>query len=97
MSFMPSTASASTIVTWDRRHLLELEGLSAADLTGLLDRAQSLLPIATGEAPRLSTLANRTIANYFMEDSTRTRCSFTLAAVPPATPKASTSPVGNST
>jgi aspartate carbamoyltransferase catalytic subunit len=45
-----------------------------------MDRAQALLPIARGEAPRLTTLAGRTVANYFMEDSTRTRCSFTLAA-----------------
>jgi aspartate carbamoyltransferase catalytic subunit len=77
---MPTTSAASTSVTWDRRHLLELEGLSVADLNGLLDRADALLPVARGDAPRLNTLASRTIANFFMEDSTRTRCSFTLAA-----------------
>ena len=77
---MPTAAPASSVTTWDRRHLLELEGLSPADLEGLLDRAQNLLPVPTGESPRLPTLAGRTIANYFMEDSTRTRCSFTLAA-----------------
>src|SRR5262245_37254402 len=77
---MPTTAPASTSVTWDRRHLLELEGLSVADLSGLMDRADALLPVARGYAPRLNTLASRTIANFFIEDSTRTRCSFTRAA-----------------
>jgi aspartate carbamoyltransferase catalytic subunit len=33
-----------------------------------------------GKAPPLNLLAGKTIANLFFEDSTRTRCSFTLAA-----------------
>jgi aspartate carbamoyltransferase catalytic subunit len=77
---MPKTASAASASTWDKRHLLGLEGLPAPDIFGLLDRAQSLLPVAHGEAARLNALADRTIANVFLEDSTRTRCSFTLAA-----------------
>jgi aspartate carbamoyltransferase catalytic subunit len=70
---MPSAA-------WDRKHLLQLEGMSAADLTELLERAEQHLPIARGESPRVDVLRGRTIANLFFEDSTRTRCSFTLAA-----------------
>jgi len=65
---------------WDRRHFLGLEGLAAADLIELLDRAEAHRAAATGPAPRLQVLAGRTIANLFFEDSTRTRISFTLAA-----------------
>ena len=65
--------------TWDRRHLLGLEGLSAADLNFILDQAEAYRDVAAGRAPRLNLLAQRTVANLFFEDSTRTRCSFTLA------------------
>lgn len=65
---------------WDRRHLLGLEGLSAGDLTGLLDEAERFGASAAGRAPRSNHLVGRTIANLFFEDSTRTRLSFALAA-----------------
>jgi aspartate carbamoyltransferase catalytic subunit len=65
---------------WDSRHLLGLEYLSAADIEALLDRAESLGPVACGRSARLDGLSGKTIANLFFEDSTRTRCSFTLAA-----------------
>jgi aspartate carbamoyltransferase catalytic subunit len=66
--------------TWDRAHLLGLEGLSAADILQIVDDAERLSAVAAGTAPALNMLADRTIANLFLEDSTRTRCSFTLAA-----------------
>src|SRR5262245_10509729 len=66
---------------WDRKHLLALEGLSAADLTELLDRAEGYRSREADRRGRsLDVLAGRTIANLFFEDSTRTRSSFTLAA-----------------
>ena len=65
---------------WDRKHLLGLEGLSAADLTELLDLAERYHDAALGLAPHLNLLSGRTVANLFFEDSTRTRSSFTLAA-----------------
>lgn len=65
---------------WDRKHLLGLEGLTASDIFELLDMADGFREAAAGRAPRLNLLANRTIANLFFEDSTRTRSSFTMAA-----------------
>jgi aspartate carbamoyltransferase catalytic subunit len=62
------------------RHLLALEGLSAGALTEILDSADGLRESASGRGARLDLLAGRTIANLFFEDSTRTRCSFTMAA-----------------
>jgi aspartate carbamoyltransferase catalytic subunit len=62
------------------RHLLTLEGLSKAQIEGLLTRAQTFVrPI--GEAPVIkNSLAGVTVANLFTEPSTRTRVSFELAA-----------------
>lgn len=62
------------------RHLLQLEGLDAAALTALLDRAEAFLPIAQRTAPPSDALAGRLVANLFYEDSTRTRLSFETAA-----------------
>ncbi|MCI0629305.1 MAG: aspartate carbamoyltransferase catalytic subunit [Phycisphaerales bacterium] len=73
-------SSAPAQSSWDRKHLLALEGLSASDITSLLNLAQEYREVAVARAPRLSLLAHRTIANLFFESSTRTRCSFTLAA-----------------
>lgn len=67
-------------VTWDRRHLLQLEGLEASDIRMLLDQTSRLYESALDNGPRLDELAGATVANLFFEDSTRTRCSFTLAA-----------------
>src|SRR5687767_2507557 len=65
---------------WDRTHLLGLEGLSLDDLNEFLDAAERYKAIALGREKRLSLLEGKTIANLFFENSTRTRCSFTLAA-----------------
>jgi aspartate carbamoyltransferase catalytic subunit len=62
------------------RHLLTLEGLSRQHLEQLLERSQSMVrPL--GARPAMSqVLAGSTVANLFMEPSTRTRVSFELAA-----------------
>ncbi len=65
---------------WDGRNLLTLEGLSSEDLLDLLDAAERFQPVARREAPPLEVLSGRIVANLFFEDSTRTRCSFTVAA-----------------
>lgn len=62
------------------RHLLQLEGLDAAELGALLDRAEAFIPAATGSAPAPDVLGGRLVANLFFEDSTRTRLSFEAAA-----------------
>ncbi len=68
------------MTAWDRKHLLQLEGLSREDLVELLDAAQGYADVARGKAPPLDSIKGRIIANLFFEDSTRTRCSFTVAA-----------------
>ncbi|MCA9181699.1 MAG: aspartate carbamoyltransferase catalytic subunit, partial [Planctomycetales bacterium] len=64
---------------WRHHHLLDLESLSAADITTLLDTAQQLSDLYDRNG-KLSLLAGKTMANLFFENSTRTRNSFSLAA-----------------
>ena len=61
-------------------HLLGLEGLSAATLLRLLDRAEEYVGVGVGEVPKRTELQGRVVVNLFYEPSTRTRMSFALAA-----------------
>jgi aspartate carbamoyltransferase catalytic subunit len=61
-------------------HLLGLDGLPAEDILSIIDRADELLGVANGTKPPMTTLAGKVVVNLFLEDSTRTRSSFHLAA-----------------
>ncbi len=65
---------------WTRGDLLDLEGLSAAEIERVLDTAQALYDATGGCRDKLSLLSGVTCANLFFENSTRTRTSFSLAA-----------------
>ncbi|MBX3422885.1 MAG: aspartate carbamoyltransferase catalytic subunit [Pirellulaceae bacterium] len=65
---------------WQRRHLLDLESLSAQEIVTVLDTAEQLSQAHAAAGQKLSLLSGRTIANLFYENSTRTRNSFSLAA-----------------
>jgi aspartate carbamoyltransferase catalytic subunit len=66
--------------TWQHQHLLDLERLTAEELSCILDTAAALKRATGGCRHKLSLLTGRTYANLFFENSTRTRTSFTLAA-----------------
>lgn len=63
-----------------RKHLLGIRELSAAEITHLLDTAESFRDIARREIKKVPTLRGRTVINLFFESSTRTRASFEIAA-----------------
>ena len=65
---------------WRRRHLLDLESLTAEEIRTLLDVAQQLKDATEGCRRKLALLEGKTCANLFFENSTRTRNSFSLAA-----------------
>lgn len=67
-------------MSWSRRHLLALEGLTREEITTILDEAREMKPVAVGQRPRLSDLAGRTVVNLFYEASTRTANAFAAAA-----------------
>lgn len=62
------------------KHLLSMDQLSAADITKILDTADSLRQVTDRPIKKLPTLRGRTVCNLFYEASTRTRISFELAA-----------------
>jgi aspartate carbamoyltransferase catalytic subunit len=62
------------------KHLLGLEGLSAARLTHLLDAAERFAGVGVGDVPKGDALKGKVVVNLFYEPSTRTRMSFGLAA-----------------
>jgi aspartate carbamoyltransferase catalytic subunit len=78
------TAAAAEFETlpavWTRRHLLDLESLSAEELNCLLDTADRFKAATDDCRRKISVLTGRTLANLFFENSTRTRNSFSLAA-----------------
>jgi aspartate carbamoyltransferase catalytic subunit len=61
------------------RHLLGIEGLSAQDISFLLDLAEAAIEVSRQVEKKRSTLRGRTLINLFFEASTRTQSSFELA------------------
>jgi aspartate carbamoyltransferase catalytic subunit len=66
--------------TWTRRHLLDIESLSADEISVILDTAQAFKDSTANCKQKVPLLAGLTCANLFFEPSTRTRTSFSLAA-----------------
>ncbi|HRD76189.1 MAG TPA: aspartate carbamoyltransferase catalytic subunit [Hyphomicrobiaceae bacterium] len=62
-----------------RRHLLTCEGLSAAEITSLLDLADKAAETNRQINKKRDVLRGRTLINLFFEASTRTQSSFELA------------------
>ena len=67
-------------MTTARRHLLGLEGVSAEDIGLLLDSADAMKEISARDVKKVPTLRGKTVINLFLENSTRTRISFEIAA-----------------
>jgi aspartate carbamoyltransferase catalytic subunit len=65
-------------MAWNGRNFLSLDNLSGEDMVGLMQRASHFLDAGDRYEPD-APLAGKIIANLFMENSTRTRCSFTVA------------------
>ena len=65
--------------SFPHRHLLGIEGLSAPDISYLLDRADQAVELSRQVEKKRSTLRGRTQINLFFESSTRTQASFELA------------------
>jgi aspartate carbamoyltransferase catalytic subunit len=66
--------------SWNRKDLVAIQGLSAAELTHILDTASAFKTVGTREIKKVPALRGKTLVNFFVEPSTRTRVSFELAA-----------------
>jgi aspartate carbamoyltransferase catalytic subunit len=73
-----TTHSKSTFVL-GHRHLLGIEGLSAHDITGLLDLSEEYVELNRQIDKKRTSLRGRTQINLFFEASTRTQSSFEIA------------------
>jgi aspartate carbamoyltransferase catalytic subunit len=63
-----------------KEHLLSMHDLTAEDITRVLDTAESFREVGTRVIKKVPALRGRTVVNFFLENSTRTRISFELAA-----------------
>ncbi len=63
-----------------RKDLLGIRNLSADEIIGILDTAETFSEINNREIKKVPTLRGKTVINLFFENSTRTRTSFELAA-----------------
>jgi aspartate carbamoyltransferase catalytic subunit len=65
---------------WRRKHLLGIEELSAQEIVYVLDTASGFAEVSTRSIKKVPALRGKVVVNLFIEDSTRTRTSFSLAA-----------------
>lgn len=61
------------------RHLLGIETLEPKEIALILDTAESFVEIGRRQIKKVPTLRGKTVVNFFVEPSTRTRSSFELA------------------
>src|SRR5580765_5025840 len=66
-------------MTWNRRHLLDIESLSAEEIVTVLDTARAFKAVGERAIKKVPALRGKTVVNLFVEPSTRTRISFELA------------------
>lgn len=67
-------------MSFTRKHLLGIRELEAAEISHLLDTAETFRDVSRREIKKVPALRGRTVINLFFESSTRTRTSFEIAA-----------------
>jgi aspartate carbamoyltransferase catalytic subunit len=80
---IPSTPRAHDVAaseaTWSRRHVLDLDDFSRAEIETVIETTAAMREILGREIRRVPTLRGITVVTLFYEASTRTRASFELA------------------
>lgn len=66
---------------WHRKHLLDIESLSAEEITIVHDTSRAFKAVGERAIKKVPALRGKTVVNLFIEPSTRTRISFELAAM----------------
>src|SRR3569623_835863 len=79
IGFALMTPASKSSFVLGHRHLLGIEGLSAADITGLLDLAAEYVELNRQVDKKSAVLSGRTQVNLCFENSTRTQSSFEIA------------------
>jgi aspartate carbamoyltransferase catalytic subunit len=66
-------------MTWNRKHLIDIESLTADEINTVLDTAKAFKAVGERAIKKVPALRGKTVVNLFVEPSTRTRISFELA------------------
>jgi aspartate carbamoyltransferase catalytic subunit len=66
-------------MAWHRKHLLDIESLTAEEITTVLDTATAFKAVGERAIKKVPALRGKTVVNLFVEPSTRTRTSFELS------------------
>ena len=75
------TEPAKSEMRWQRKDLLGIRELSAEEIVFILDTADAFKEVGTREIKKVPALRGKTLVNFFVEPSTRTRTSFEIAAI----------------
>jgi aspartate carbamoyltransferase catalytic subunit len=65
---------------WTRKDLVSTEELSPGEIKAILETASAFKEVGTRDIKKVPALRGKTLINFFVEPSTRTRTSFELAA-----------------
>src|SRR6187431_1815972 len=68
-------------MSWNRKHLLDIESLTPEEIVTVLDTARAFKAVGERAIKKVPALRGKTVINLFIEPSTRTRISFELAAI----------------
>src|SRR5436189_2996297 len=68
-------------MSWNRKHLLDIESLTAGEIITVLDTARAFKAVGERAIKKVPALRGKTVVNLFIEPSTRTRISFERAAL----------------
>jgi len=66
-------------MSWNRKHLLDIESLSVEEIMTMLDTARAFKAVSERAIKKVPALRGKTVVNLFIEPSTRTRISFELS------------------
>jgi aspartate carbamoyltransferase catalytic subunit len=71
--------SERTTMSWNRKHLLDIESLTVEEINTVLDTARAFKAVGERAIKKVPALRGKTVVNLFVEPSTRTRTSFELS------------------
>jgi aspartate carbamoyltransferase catalytic subunit len=77
---IPDTFPPPSILTWNHRHILDLNDFNEEEVHLVFEIANAMEEVLSREVKQVPTLRGKTVVNMFYEPSTRTRASFELAA-----------------
>src|ERR1700674_2131981 len=75
-----STQDLPETANWRRKDLLGIRELESREIETILDTAAAFKTVGSRDIKKVPALRGKTMVNFFVEPSTRTRTSFELAA-----------------